>query len=68
MQTSYENWLSLEKCGGKAGLSVPSPLGGHRPWTILVLSSGSSTEHLPDMGHRRIRWPMYPLDDDFEMI
>jgi microcystin degradation protein MlrC len=35
------------------------------PRTILVLSPGASTEYLPDMGHRHIRRPMYPLDNDF---
>jgi len=32
---------------------------------ILALTPGSSTEKLADMGHTRIRRPMYPLDDDF---
>ncbi len=32
---------------------------------ILALTPGSSTENLADMGHTRIRRPMYPLDDNF---
>lgn len=33
---------------------------------ILALTTGGSTERLQDMGMRRIRRPMYPLDDGFE--
>lgn len=33
---------------------------------ILAFTRGSSTERLQDMGMKRIRRPMYPLDDDFE--
>jgi microcystin degradation protein MlrC len=33
--------------------------------SILVLTPGSSTERLEDMGHKNIRRPMFPLDDNF---
>jgi microcystin degradation protein MlrC len=32
---------------------------------ILAFTPGGSTERLQDMGHRHIRRPMFPLDDDF---
>jgi len=32
---------------------------------VLALTPGGSTERLEDMGHTRIRRPMYPLDDHF---
>ena len=32
---------------------------------ILALTPGGSTERLSDMGHRFIRRPMFPLDDNF---
>jgi microcystin degradation protein MlrC len=50
----------------KLGYLFP-PLAAIAPRTILVLSPGSSTEHLADMGHQHIRRPMYPLDEDFEI-
>jgi microcystin degradation protein MlrC len=34
--------------------------------SILAFTTGGSTERLQDMGLRRIRRPMYPLDDGFE--
>ena len=33
--------------------------------TILAFTPGTSTERLQDMGMKRIRRPMYPLDDNF---
>lgn len=33
--------------------------------SILAFTPGASTERLQDMGMKRIRRPMYPLDDDF---
>lgn len=35
------------------------------PRAILALTPGGSTERLEDMGHKRIRRPMFPLDDNF---
>jgi microcystin degradation protein MlrC len=35
------------------------------PKAILALTPGASTEQLADMGHKNIRRPMYPLDDNF---
>ena len=35
------------------------------PEAILALTPGASTEQLADMGHKNIRRPMYPLDDNF---
>jgi microcystin degradation protein MlrC len=35
------------------------------PEAILALTPGASTERLEDMGHKNIRRPMYPLDDNF---
>jgi microcystin degradation protein MlrC len=35
------------------------------PKAILALTPGASTERLEDMGHKNIRRPMYPLDDNF---
>ena len=35
------------------------------PRAILALTPGGSTERLEDMGHTRIRRPMFPLDDNF---
>lgn len=35
------------------------------PRAILALTQGGSTERLEDMGHTRIRRPMFPLDDHF---
>ena len=32
---------------------------------IMALTPGASTEQLIDMGHKNIRRPMYPLDDNF---
>lgn len=34
--------------------------------SVLALTRGGSTERLQDMGMKRIRRPMFPLDDDFE--
>jgi len=34
--------------------------------TILAFTTGGSTERLQDMGMKRIRRPMFPLDDNFE--
>lgn len=34
--------------------------------TILALTKGTSTERLQDMPMRRIRRPVFPLDDDFD--
>ena len=33
--------------------------------SILAFTPGASTERLEDMHLKRIRRPMYPLDDDF---
>ncbi|HWR22601.1 MAG TPA: M81 family metallopeptidase [Feifaniaceae bacterium] len=35
------------------------------PRALLALTPGGSTERLEDMGHTRIRRPMFPLDDHF---
>lgn len=48
----------------KLGYLFPE-LAAEAPRAILAFTPGASTERLEDMGLKRIRRPMYPLDDNF---